>query len=240
MAIERIRGIVIDVVRHTDRHNVVTLYTRERGRMSFLMPVGTGRNARIRNARMQPLAVVEADIKFKGNKNLQTLGKMSLLVPWRDIYFNPAKSAIVMFLSEFLNCFLRQSEADVPLWDFIYSTLGGLDAERGSVANRHIAFLVGLLPFAGIQPNLDCRGRYFDMREGVMTDSIPLHHDVVTGDALTHLDLLARITAANSRYFRFTKTERRDTLAGIIRYYSIHYPGLGDLKSPAILAETFG
>ena len=73
-----------------------------------------------------------------------------------------------------------------------------------------------------------------------MTDSIPLHHDVVTGDALTHLDLLARITAANSRYFRFTKTERRDTLAGIIRYYSIHYPGLGDLKSPAILAETFG
>ena len=50
----------------------------------------------------------------------------------------------------------------------------------------------------------------------------------------------APITAANCRYFRFTKSQRRDTLAGIIHYYSIHYPGLGDLKSPAILAETFG
>lgn len=240
MAIERIRGIVIDVVRHTDRHNVVTLYTRERGRMSFLMPAGSGRNARIRNARMQPLSVIEADINFKGNKNLQTLGKMSLVVPWRDLYFNPAKSAIVMFMAEFLNCFLRQSEADAPLWDFIYFTLGSLDAERGSVANRHIAFLIGLLPFAGIQPNLDCRGRYFDMREGAVTDNIPLHRDVVTGEQLRHLGLLSRITGANCVHYRFTKSQRRDTLSGIIHYYSLHYPGLGDLKSPAILAETFG
>lgn len=239
MAIERITGIVIDTVRHSDRHNIVTMYTRQRGRMSFLSNVGGGKSARMRNTRLQPLAVITADVNIRANSDLQRLGNVTPAVLWRDLYFNPVKASIVMFLSEFLNAFLRQAEADTALWDFIARSLLGIDREPGSVANRHLAFLIGLLPHAGIQPDLSHEGKWFDMREGVVTDFIPLHRDIITGDELTALRLLSRMTAANCGRFRFSAPQRRRILNGLLHYYSIHYPGLSNLKSPAILAETF-
>ena len=123
MAIERVTGLVIDTIRHSDRHNVVTLYTRERGRMSFLSNVGTGKAARMRNVRLRLLAVVTTDVDMRGNRDLQRLGAVMPVVLWHDLYFNPVKSSIVMFLSEFLNTFLRQSDADAAMWDFIVRSL---------------------------------------------------------------------------------------------------------------------
>lgn len=239
MGIERVTGLVIGTVRHSDRHNIVTLYTRERGRMSFLSNVGTGKASRMRNTRLQPLAVVTADVNIKANSELQRLGNVAPAMLWRDLYFNPVKASIVMFLSEFLNSFLRQSGADAAMWDFIVRSLYDLDNENGSVANRHLAFLIGLLPHAGIQPDLSGRGEWFDMRDGVIADFMPSHHDVVAGDELMALRRIIRMTAANCRRFRFNAQQRRVLLSGLIHYYSIHFPGLANLKSPSILAETF-
>lgn len=239
MALERITGLVIDIIRYSDRHNVVTMYTRERGRMSFLSNVGTGKAARMRNSRLRPLSVVATDVDIRGNRELQRLGAVTPVILWQELYFNPVKVSIVMFLSEFLNTYLRQSDADTALWDFVVRSLEGLDCERKSVANRHLAFLIGLLPHAGIQPDLSGDGRWFDMREGVVTDFIPLHHDMVTGDELRALKVIARMTAANCGRFRFNAPQRRRLLTGLLQYYSIHFPGLSNLKSPSILAETF-
>lgn len=239
MALERIQGIVIDVVRHSDRHNVVTLYTRERGRMAFLSPAGTGKAGRMRNSRLMPMAAITADIRIKGNRELQLLGAVMPLEVWHDLYFNPVKSSIVMFLSEFLNAFLRQSEPEPALWDFIFASLRDLDRSRRGVANRHLAFLVGLLPFAGIQPDISGSGYCFDMREGTLDTALPLHQDYIGPEELPALRMILRMTAANCRAFRFNATGRRRCLAQLIRYYAIHYPGLANLSSPAILAETF-
>ncbi|MDE6682692.1 MAG: recombination protein O N-terminal domain-containing protein, partial [Muribaculaceae bacterium] len=52
MPIERVTGIVTDIVRHNDRHNIVTLFRRSRGRVSFLSPAGSGKAGRARNARL--------------------------------------------------------------------------------------------------------------------------------------------------------------------------------------------
>lgn len=243
MAQEKIQGIVLDIVRHNDRHNVVTLYTREHGRMAFLSSAGTGRNARIRNARLMPLSAITAEVSLRGNRDLQFLGQVSLITPWSDLYFNPVKTSIVMFVAEFLNAFLRQTEPDAALWDYILASVSMLDRTRRPAANRHIAFLIGLLPFAGIQPALQdydpaCR-QWFDMREGRLMPTPPIHDDILDCNEVRAMVLLSRMTAANCSYFRFRQEERRRCLSLLLRYYSVHYPGLGNLKSPEILAETF-
>ncbi len=243
MATERIIGIVTGIIRHSDRYNVVNLYTREKGHISVLSPAGTGRNARLRNARLQPLAIITADISFKANRDLQTLGAFIPFTTWRDIYFNPPKSAIAFFLAEFLNAFLRQSLPDPALWDYIATSLQSLDNTRRSVANRHIAFLVGLLPHAGIAPDIsmpeNAINPHFDMREGIITDEYPLHKDILTPEETLILPTLSRITAANCHCFRFSATQRRRCLYGLMHFYAVHYPGLSSLKSPEILALTF-
>ncbi len=109
---EKITGIVLDITRHSDRLSIVTLYTRSRGRLSFLSPTGSGKAARLRQARLQPLTVIEADINFKPVAELQRLGPFSLYEVRGDIYFDPVKRLIALFLAEFLNRLLRATMPD--------------------------------------------------------------------------------------------------------------------------------
>ena len=239
--IERITGIVLDTVKHSDRHNVVTLFTRERGRMSFLSPAGKGKSGLMRNARLMPLSVVTADINIHANRELQVLPTPQRAAVWHDLYFNPVKSSVAIFLSEFLNAYLRHSEADSNEWDFIFRSVESLDSARRGMANLHLAFLIGLLPFAGIEPDLSGagEGRWFDMRGGCFTPFPPPHGDSLRPEEARLLPLLSRMTAANSRAFRFSAAQRRRLLAGLLQYYSVHFPGLANLKSPSILTEVF-
>ena len=116
---EKITGLVLDITRHSDRLSIVTLYTRSRGRLSFLSPVGSGKAGRLRQARLQPLAVIEADINFKATSELQRLGTFALHEVWSDLYFDPVKRLIALFLAEFLNRLMRATMPDELMWDYI-------------------------------------------------------------------------------------------------------------------------
>lgn len=244
MASESILGIVIDTVKHSDKYNIVTLYTRQRGRIPFLSSAAGGKSGRIRRARLQPLAIISTDVKFVANKEIQYLGSIEPATIWHDLYYNPMKSAIVMFLSEFLNKFLRQSQPDPGMWDYIARWLKILDSTRHSVANMHLAFLIGLLPHAGISPRIDesdssLTDNWFDMREGILTHNYPSHRDVIPPDYIKALSLIIRMSASNSHAFRFTAEQRRRVLLETLHYYSVHYPGIDQLKSLDIITETF-
>lgn len=241
MPIERITGIVTDIVRHNDRHNIVTLFTRTRGRVSFLSSAGQGKTGRARNARLQLLSVVETDVNFKENKPLQTLAAVSTPVIWRDIYFNPMKSAIAMFMAEFLNRYLRDAAPEPLLWDYVVGALGVLDSRRGRCANFHLSFLIGFLHFAGITPDIHDyeRGDLFDMQAGRMVPERPGHHNFLPSDETSFLPLLLRMNFANERLFRFRAGDRRIILSRILQYYAVHFPGMAHLRSPEILSEVF-
>ncbi len=241
MAIEKLTGIVTNVVRHSDRMNIVTLYTRERGSVSFLSPVGTGRGARQRSARLMPLAVVSTEVNFKGNKDLQTLGSLSSPHPWQDLYFNPVKSTMVIFLAEFLHAFLRHSESDPAQWDYVFASIGILDKARKDIGNIHLAFLIGFLHFAGIFPDLSemKEDMLFDMRAGQPTYFAPGHSDFLSVKETAMLPGLLRMNMRNRGCFRFSGAQRRLLLQRLLRYYGIHFPGMGDLKSPEVLSEIF-
>lgn len=241
MPIERITGIVTDIVRHNDRHNIVSLFTRSRGRVSFLSPASSGKTGRARNARLQLLSVVESDVNFRENRELQTLGNVSLERIWRDIYFNPVKGAIVMFLSEFLNRYLREAAPEPLLWDYVYLSLANLDSRKGGCANFHLSFLIGFLHFAGITPDITGieKGDYFDMQAGLAVVERPLHKNFLYPSETVFLPLMLRMNMNNDQHFRFKNGERREILRKILQYYSIHFPGLTNLKSPEILGEVF-
>ncbi|MDE6410222.1 MAG: DNA repair protein RecO C-terminal domain-containing protein [Muribaculaceae bacterium] len=241
MPIERVTGIVTDIVRHNDRHNIVTLFTRSRGRVSFLSPAGSGKAGRARNARLQLLSIVESDVNFRESRNLQTLGAINLHTIWKDLYFNPVKGAVVMFISEFINRYLRESSPEPLLWDYVYLSLSNLDRRKGGVANFHLAFLIGFLHFAGITPDITGieEGDYFDMQAGMAVAERPLHKNFLYPSETKMLPALLRMNVNNDHLFRFKSGERRETLRKILQYYSIHFPGLSNLKSPEILTEVF-
>ena len=241
MAIEKILGIVTDVVKHSDRHNVVTLFTRHHGRVALLSSAGNGKTARIRNASLMPLSVISADVNFNATRELQFLGKFTREVLWKDLYFNPVKSAISMFLAEFLNTYLRHTPPDPALWDFIAESINCLDKAKKGLANFHLAFLIDFLSYAGIQPDLSewREDAWFDMQGGSMTLLPPPHRNSLTPGEASVLPLLSRMNLRTAPLFRFSAAQRRELLGKLLTYYSLHFPGLANLRSPAVLADVF-
>lgn len=244
--IEKIEGFVTDIVRHNDRLNVVSLYTRSRGRMSFLVPVGKSKQGKARNAIITNMACLGADVNIRGGKELYHLSNPTPLRLWNGIYFHPVKSSLLLFMTDFLNRLLRHSPAEPMLWDCIYESLDILDRTPGErIANFHIAFLIRLLPFVGISPSLErtCEDYLFDMLSGSMVDP-----DLTEGSQRRRLlghresefaSKLERMTFDNMHRFRFSRSERKEVLDGILLYYSLHLPIPATLPSLDILHEIF-
>lgn len=241
MAIEKIRGIVLNSIKHNDKNNIVSLFTETRGRVSFISPVGSGKSGKIRNARLLPLSVVESDVNFRPNDNLQYLGTISPVYIWHDIYFNPMKSAITYFLADFLNKYFKEASQDKVAWRFIVTAIEKFDSMDCSLANFHLWFLIRFLDFAGITPDLSNykKGDFLDMRAGLPSPVPPVHEDRLMPAEMETVALLQRMNLSNFHKFRFSVSERRRILELLLKYYSIHYPGLGNLKSLEILSELF-
>lgn len=238
---EKIHGIVIDITRHNDRLSIVTMFTRSKGRVSFLSPAGSGKSARLRQARLQPLAVVEADINFKGSAELQRLGNFALAEVWSNLYFDPVKRLLALFICEFLNKLLRAAMPDEALWDYLLKSLRLLDRMQEGVADFHIAFLASLLPFAGIQPDPSgfTPGMYFNMQSGTFSAVQPPHNDYLRNEDAIWAARLCRIDFSNVRALRLNGALRSRILKEVLKYYAIHYPGTSSLKSLDILHDIF-
>lgn len=245
--IQKIRGLVVNTVRHNDRHNIITLFTEQRGRVAFLCPAGCGKTARMRAARLAPMALVETDVNFHESRDLQFIGSISTPHPWRNLYFDPMKSAMTLFLSDFLNRLCRTSEADTPLWTFLLQSLHSLDIMERGTANFHIAFLIRLLPLLGISPDTDTYsdGLYFDMANACFTDPMTPGLPAIDRRALIYpedaafIPTLSRISYRNLSRFRLNRDSRQKITSLLLRYYSLHLPLPESLPSLDVLHELF-
>ena len=237
-----IRGIVLQTIRHNDSSDIVTLFTEQRGRMSFVLRAGSSRSGRIRRARLSPLAIVETEVNFRANKDLQILGEISTPHPWRNLYFDPMKGAMTIFLAEFLNKVLRTTEADLPIWNYLLYAINSLDILERGIANYHIAFLTGLLPFVGIAPDLRTyrEGSCFDMQAGVFEDLTPAHRNVILPAEAAVIPQMLRMNFRNMSRYRLNVGERRHLLYWMMRYYSVHLPVDDNMRSLEVLQEVFG
>lgn len=237
----RIKGIVLQTIRHNDKNNIIVLYTRERGRVSLLSSAAGGKQGKIRNARLSLMAVVESDVNFKETRELQYLGAINPVISWRNIYFDPMKSALAFFMAEFVNKLLYTSDADPALWDFLVGSLHHLDTLDKGIANFHIAFLIRLLPFMGIEPDITgySPGAIFDLQAGEYTDDFTRKGVYLSAIDSARVALLLRMNYGNMHLYRFNVEERRNLLNVLIKYYSLHLPIREDLKCMEVLRELF-
>ncbi len=239
-----VRGIVLGTVRHSDRNDITSIYTRERGRLAVATPAGGGRTARMKRASLMPLSLVEATLSGSAGGEIWRLSHLSLSSPWRDLYSDPVKMSVGMFVAEFLGKLVRDAGPDVRQWDYVVSSLKLLDAEsnRLSVANFPVILLSSLAAFAGIMPDVSGwpASRVFDMRAGQYVGGEPGHPDTLRGDAAGAVRLLSRLTFASGSRLRLSRVERQEILGQLLRYYSIHLPGVAGMKSPAILRDVLG
>ena len=244
--VERIEGIITDIIKHSDRHNVVTLYTRQYGRMAFLIPVGTSKTGRLRNALVSLMAVISADVNIRHGKDLYTLRQVAPVKTWHGIYANPVKISLLFFIAEFCNKLIRQYPSDRILWEYLIDSLAKLDSiPTNRLANFHICFLIRLLSLTGIFPAVTGYepGMHFDMLAAEMIDSnhpsFKMRKGLLNEWESSLIPTFAKINFQNMHLFRFTKTERERLLDRILEYYSLHLPIGKDYKTLSVLHDIF-
>lgn len=237
--VEKIEGIIIDTRRYSDSRDIVTLFTRSRGRMACISAAGNSKSGLLRRARLQPLAVIEANININASREMQNLGSFSLLNVTPDIYFNPVKRAVTLFSADFLNHLLRASAPDENVYNLILGYIAYLEESKKSLANIHISFLASMLVATGIFPDFEGYrpDYYFDMTKGEFVPFRPRHNDWLFGQDAAVFTYIRELTLRNSHQLAIDSDTRTRLLRNLLHYYSVHFPGTSTLNSPDILTS---
>ena len=238
---EKLRGIVLNTVRYSDKHNIVHIYTDGRGLMSFAVPLGKTQAARMRNAMLMPLSLVNIEASVDNGRDLARLREVQRNFPLATIYSDPVKNAVALFISELLAHVIQEPEGNAYLFRYIEQAVQLLEQMPDKIANFHICFLYHLGAHLGIQPNLESyrQGYWFDMTEGVFTPAAVGGHALLQPQEAQVIHLLSRMTFSNMGVFRFNRDERNRMLDLIISYYRLHNAAIGTLRSPDILKQLF-
>ena len=217
------------------------MFTREWGRVSFVVNVPKTQKGRLKKQYFQPMTLLQIECDYRPRVQLQKLMDARLLAPYASIPFMPDKLAISLFIAEFLYHGLRLEQRNDLLFDYIDDSMLWLDAAETEYANFHLTFLMRLSRFLGFYPNLDdyTEGCVFDLRSSCFSMQVPTHRDFLSPADAQKIHLLMRMDYPTMHLFRLSHQERNRICAVLLHYYRLHIPKFPELKSLAVLQELF-
>ena len=239
--LEKTRGIILHQIKYTDSGIVAQLYTRKFGRQSFLVKGMRNKKAGKHNILFQPMFILDLEVYFKASREMQVLKEFSVSYTPYDIYSNIKKSCVAIFLGEVLTSVLKEESPHEEMFDYIEESIVYFDSSKDGYANFHIAFLAGLSSFLGFEPSprTNSDDVFFDMRNGAFVPIPPVHgnyaneevSDILAGFFVASYNTVSNIT--------LTGILRNEVLETLVRYYSLHLPGLKKINSLEVLKEVF-
>lgn len=236
-----IRGIVLRVVKYKDSDVIVDMYTDVIGRASFSVHMPKRKTAGSGGAVWRPLSIVEFECDVRERVGMLRPREVRVVYNYVDMPYNPLKSTIALFLSEFLCAVLRDEGGSEPLFLFLSSSLEWFDRCVGPCADFHLVFLVRLSRFLGVYPNMEgySRGCCFDLVSGCCCQSRPAHSHFLGSADTAGMHLLMCADYFSMSHLRLSRSARRKILGVVRDYYSLHVPGFPELKSLSVLESVF-
>ena len=233
--------IALRTIKYNEKHSILSAYSLEMGRVSFLLPAGSGREAARRRALMMPLGTFECVADIRHGQDIYIMKEPKADIISHGIHSNPIKSALALFIAELLSVVLREYQEDKALYLFLRQSIEKLNDATIGVANFNLCFLFRLGRFVGIEPDVSTyqEGRIFDMVDGTFRLTAPLHSQYLSPQDSAVVALLSRMSYDNMHRFRLSRENRNQMLDVILEYYTIHYASLSSLKSIDVLRALF-
>lgn len=239
--LQKNRGIVLHITKYSDTSNIVDIYTEQYGRGAFLVKIPRSKKAAVKSVLFQPLSIIEFEQESRHSSSLSLIKEAKTGYVFRSLPYHPYKSAIALFLSEFLYRALKEEGENLPLFTYLQHSIHWLDQCEGFFANFHLVCLMRLSRFLGIYPNTEgyTPGDYFDLRAACFSSFKPLHQFAVEPKEAQAFLQLMRMNYETMHRFPMKHEERNRCLALINEYYRLHIPDFPVLKSLEVLEELF-
>lgn len=239
--VEKTRAIVLHQLKYTDTGIVVQVYSRKFGRLSFLIKGMRNKKAGKHSASFQPLSILDLVFYYKESRGMQMLKEFSVAYSPADIQSNIRKSCIAIFLGEVLTSVLKEESPHEELFDYINDSIIYFNECNIGFMNFHIAFLTGLSSFLGFEPGKreDPENTLFDMVNGKFVQLPPVHGNYSSEDISEILSKFFVSSWDSMDNIQLSGSKRNEVLETLLRYYSLHLPGLKKINSLEILKEVF-
>ncbi len=239
--IAKTKAIVLHQVKYAETSLVVTLYTQNFGRQSYLINgIRSAKKKQQANV-FQPMFLLDTEVYHKSSRNLQRLKEVKLGMVHQSIPFDIYKSTICIFISEVLYKLLRSEECDPNLFDFIWQSVEYFDSLEKGTANFHIWFLLKMTVYMGfrINNNYTEKYRWFNPSSACFVVNPPSDVDSETFNVSKHLANFIDMDLKNISQYSISGEIRNKLLEIIIVYYSIHVDFMGSINSLRIMHELF-
>lgn len=238
--LSKTKAIVIHSTKYNDTSSIVTMYTEQFGRTSFLVRGLNNKRSVAKAAFFQPLTLVEVDMLHHPAKDIHTIKDIRITTPLTSINFNPVKNAIALFMSELLFRTIKHSTHDEQLFIFLSQSIEVLDCTDEIPANFHLVFMLKLTRFYGFEPNMtDSNDTFFDLINGEFLNSRPLHAHYLTRELAIDFKKLAKIDYFNMSDLVLSRNQRAQLLKSLTEYFRLHVTGFHGLNSLDVLHRIF-
>ena len=239
--IEKFEGVVLRTLKYNDGLMIADVYTAQRGRMSFLVPVSHSKRSRVRSVLFQPLSMLSFTANVKAGRGISRIADVQPYLMYSSIPNDVVKSSIALYLAELMTYALREDGADASLFAFLEQSFTLFDNLEQGYADFHLVFMVQLLRFLGIYPNLEgyVPGCHFDLAQGCAVREHPLHPNFLTPDSAASFVRLLRTGYDTMHQLALNRKLRGEYLATLSVYCRLHIPEFPELKSADVLRELF-
>ena len=253
--LSKTEALVLRTIKYGEQKLIVDMFTRQQGRLSFLLTLPKSPRAKLRKQYFQPLTLLMIESDVRPQLQLQKLNDAALLQPMPTLLSDPSKLSISLFLSEFLYHALKGEQQNEQLFDYMSTSLQWLDSREHDYANFHLVFLMHLSRFLGFYPNLeslepafppgDHTGLglsdtvYFDLRTASFCAEPPVHRDFLMPAEAGVIRLLMRMDFPTMHLFRMNRQQRNRCIEVALQFYRLHLPSFPDLHSLSVLQELW-
>ncbi len=239
--LEKTKAIVLHTLRYGESSLIIQCFTEKWGRQSYLMKGVRKSKKNNRSNLFQPLFLLQMDIYFKPNRDLQWIKEFTLLNPQNSLQQDITKRAQALFITEVLSKTLREEEQNISLFQFLEGSLNYLEALDTAFASFHLLFMFQLTRYLGFEPqnNYSVDRPYFNLNMGMfsgISNGTDIFHEKDLGkywkscflDSYTVFNDLV-----NNHY------SRNMFLDSLLEFYRIHMENFDKINSVEILRTIF-
>ncbi len=220
---------------------VVYLLTDVGGRRSYMVQGVRSRNGRgSKLALFQPMFPVEFEGLESPRQQMDRFREVRAGYVLQSLPFDVRKSTMALFMAEVLYRLVRESEPNEALFEFVWGSVAALDEMHDGVANFHLWFLAHLSRLLGFFPGNDYReDAWFDIREGLYTNTQPRHVDFMTQQSARTLHDLVDCDVRYLSEIGLNREQRVAFLNAMLVYFGYHLDAISAVQSVRILREVF-
>jgi DNA repair protein RecO (recombination protein O) len=232
------RGIVLKNIKYAENSQITKIYTEKFGLRTYFIKGLSGKNGKARKVLLQSLSLVNLNVYEKQSSDLQYVRDVESAYFFQSVYTDIRKSSILLFLNEIIYKSLKEETPNNELFDFLFRSIVELDEIKEHVSFFHIIFMIRFTKYLGFYPqnSYSQKSQVFDMPEGLFVASHPLHNDFFHEETSR---VFSAILEGNYDVFYHQPALRNSLLDNIIRFYSLHVPVFGEIKSLFILKQLF-